>query len=83
MSGEILAVDGLFIILVVTLVLPIWAVVDAASRPSSAFRAAGSSKALWITLIVVFWFLTGFIGMILSIVYLASIRRRVKAVMAA
>jgi hypothetical protein len=82
MSGEIFAVDGLLIVLVVTLVLPIWAVVDAASRPSTAFKAAGSSKALWITLIVIFWFLTGLIGMILSVVYLVTIRRRVKAVMA-
>jgi hypothetical protein len=82
MSGEVFAVDGLFIVLLVTLVLPMWAVVDAALRPSSAFKSAGSSKSLWITLIVVFWFFTGIIGMVLSIGYLVSIRRRVKAEMA-
>jgi hypothetical protein len=82
MTGEIFGVGGLLIVLVVTLVLPVWAVIDAAMRPSAAFTAAGSSKPLWITLIVVSWFLTGLIGMILSVVYLFSIRRRVKAVTA-
>jgi len=64
----------------VTLVVPIWAIVDAASRPSGAFAAAGSSKAMWITLIAVFWILTGLIGLILACVYLASIRPRVAAI---
>jgi hypothetical protein len=82
MTGEIFGIGGLLIVLVATLVLPVWAVIDAAIRPSSAFKAAGSSKPLWITLIVVSWFLTGLIGMILSVVYLVSIRRRVKAVTA-
>ena len=70
------------IIFVVGLVIPIWAIADAASRPSGAFAAAGSSKAMWISLIAVFWLITGVIGFILACVYLASIRPRVKAVSA-
>lgn len=79
MTGEIFGLSGL-IILIVFLVLPIWALVDAISRPSSAFSTAGSSKGMWIALIVVFSLLTGIIGVVLSIVYLASIRPRVRAI---
>ena len=78
MTGEIFGLSGLIIILVF-LVLPIWALVDAISRPAGAFKAAGSSKGMWIALIVVFSLLTGIVGVVLSIVYLASIRPRVRA----
>jgi hypothetical protein len=82
MLGDVFGPD-LFVVLVVVvvgLVIPVWAIVDAASRPSAAFAAAGSSKAMWITLIVVFWLVTGLIGFVLACVYLASIRPRVRAV---
>jgi hypothetical protein len=72
-----------FIVVIVAiagLLVPIWAIADAASRPSAAFVAAGSSKAMWITLIVVFWLVTGIVGFVLAIVYLASIRPRVRAI---
>lgn len=68
------------IIFLAGLVIPIWAIADAASRPTQAFAVAGSSKAMWISLIVVFWLITGVIGFVLACVYLASIRPRVKAV---
>jgi len=82
-TGELFGGGGLLILVIalVTLVIPIWALVDAVSRPSGAFVAAKSSKGMWITLIVLFWIFTGVIGVILSVVYLASIRPRVKAVM--
>jgi hypothetical protein len=83
MIGEIFGIDGLIILIValVGLVIPIWALVDAISRPGAAFTAAGSSKGMWLALILVFWIFTGVVGFILSIVYLASIRPRVSAVM--
>jgi len=59
---------------------PLWAIVDALSRPSGAFKAAGSSKGMWVALILVFWLLTGLIGVVLAVVYLAAIRPRVRAV---
>jgi hypothetical protein len=68
------------LVLVIGLVVPIWAIVDAASRPSGAFSAAGSSKTMWIVLIVVGWLVTGLIGIILAAVYLVSIRPRVRAI---
>jgi Protein of unknown function (DUF2516) len=83
--GEVFGPD-LFIVAIIGLVglvgfvIPIWAIVDAASRPSGAFSAAGSSKAMWISLIVVFWLVTGIVGLILAAVYLASIRPRVRAI---
>ena len=81
MTGSIFGLDGLIVLVVglATLILPIWALVDAISRPSSAFSAAQSSKGMWIALIVIFWLFTGIIGVILSIVYLAAIRPRVRA----
>jgi hypothetical protein len=80
--SEVFGLDLLFLlfVLVVGLVMPIWAIVDAASRPSGAFSAAGSSKTMWIVLIVVGWLVTGLIGIILAVVYLVSIRPRVRAV---
>ena len=53
MTGEVFGLSGL-IILLVFMVLPIWALVDAISQPTGAFAAAGSSKGMWIALIVVF-----------------------------
>jgi hypothetical protein len=80
--SEVFGLDLFFLllVLVVGLVVPIWAIVDAASRPSGAFSAAGSSKTMWIVLIVVGWLVTGLIGIILAVVYLASIRPRVRTV---
>jgi hypothetical protein len=68
------------VLAVVALGICIWAIADAASRPSGAFAAAGSNKAMWIALIAVFYFVTGIIGFILAVVYLANIRPRVRAV---
>jgi hypothetical protein len=82
MLSEVFGLDlvVVLLVLVVGLVVPVWAIVDAASRPSGAFSAAGSSKTMWIVLIVVGWLVTGLIGVVLAIVYLASIRPRVRAV---
>ena len=83
MNGVIFGLDGLFVLLIglVGLVLPIWVLVDAISRPTGAFTAAGSSKGMWIALILLFWLFTGIVGVVLSVVYLASIRPRVRGVM--
>lgn len=65
-----LAVAGLSVTL--------WAIIDAASTPTSTFRDAGSSKAFWIVLISVLYFLTVYPGVIMAIVYLGVIRRRLR-----
>jgi hypothetical protein len=76
------ALMGLLITLfaLASLGVTIWAIADAASRPSGAFTAAGSNKVMWIVIIAVGWLVTGVVGLILACVYLASIRPRVKAI---
>lgn len=69
-----------FLVALASLGISIWAIVDAAQRPSGAFAAAGSNKAMWIALIAVGWFLTGVVGLILACVYLGSIRPRVRSI---
>ena len=64
----------------VGLVFPAWALVDAIARPSGAFQAAGSNKAMWIALIVVGWLFTLVLGVVASLIYLGSIRPRVRAI---
>jgi hypothetical protein len=83
MSAAIFGLDGIFIFIVavVMLVIPIWALVDSIARPSAAFSAANSSKGMWVALIAITWLLTGIIGTVLSVVYLVSIRPRVRALM--
>ncbi len=83
MTGTIFGGDGILLLLIVVamLIIPIWALIDAIARPSGAFAAAGSSKGMWVALIAITWLLTGIIGTILAIVYLASIRPRIKAVL--
>jgi uncharacterized BrkB/YihY/UPF0761 family membrane protein len=72
-------VFGPSIVLVVLLgfALPLWAIVDALSRPAVAFYAAGSNKSAWITVLIVFTFVLG-IGFFLAAFYLVSVRRKLQ-----
>jgi hypothetical protein len=60
------------------LAVTLWAIIDAASTPSEIFRDAGSSKALWISVISVLYLLNVYPGIILAIVYLSIARRRLR-----
>jgi hypothetical protein len=84
--GDIVSLDllvlGWFGLGLATLGLGIWAIVDAAGRPDYAFRAAGTSKGLWITLVVVLTLVCGPAGLIVSLVYLLSTRKRLIEVQA-
>jgi len=57
----------------------IWAAVDAIRKPSSSFKAAGSSKALWLVLVIAPAVLLPFLGVSLAIIYLAAIRPRINS----
>ena len=57
--------------------LPLWAIVDALSRPAVAFYAAGSNKTAWIVMLMVFTFVLG-IGFFLAAFYLVRVRRKVQ-----
>jgi hypothetical protein len=74
--------DLLMVLLVLALSfgVPIWAVVDAASRPAAAFYGAGSNKTAWIVVIVV-TFLLG-VGLFLGGFYLLFTRPKVRRQMA-
>ena len=79
-TAALLGPDLLIVLLLIPSVamfaISIWAIVDAAQRPADAFRAAGTNKALWISLIAVLTFFCG-VGTVVAIIYLASIRPRV------
>jgi uncharacterized protein DUF2516 len=68
----------LTLLALVTVVLCIWALVDAAVRPKMAFEAAGQNKALWIILPIGGLLLLGPIGGILGAVYLWVIRPKIR-----
>ena len=70
--------DVLFVLvfLVCGLLVPLWAVVDAARRPTTAFYAAGSNKATWIVVIACSWFVG--LGFFLGGFYLLFTRRKVR-----
>ena len=80
MVGGVFGISGLVFLLVglASLLLAVWALVDAAVRPGPAFKAAGQSKALWIILPIVGIFLFSIVGGILGAVYLSAIRPRVR-----
>lgn len=63
----------------VPLVLAVWAIVDAAGRPAAAWDAIGSSRGVWIALLVIFTIFCNLVGLVLAIVYLTSVRRRLAA----
>ncbi|HSZ35982.1 MAG TPA: hypothetical protein VK773_02740 [Acidimicrobiales bacterium] len=56
--------------------VPLWAVVDAAGRPSAAFTGAGSNKTAWIAVIAVAFFFG--VGVFLGGWYLLSTRPKVR-----
>lgn len=69
---------GIAVVALAGLAVTLWAIIDAASTPSSSFRDAGSSKTLWISVISILYLLTVYPGIILAIVYLSITRRRVR-----
>lgn len=64
------------VLLVCGIAVPVWAVVDAATRPAAAFSGAGSNKTTWIIAIVVAWFFG--LGFFLGGFYLLFTRPKVR-----
>jgi hypothetical protein len=64
------------VVLFCAMVVPIWAVVDAANRPAVAFYAAGSNKTAWIVVIAVSWFIG--MGFFLGGYYLLFTRKKLR-----
>jgi len=53
-----------------------WALADIASKPEAAFVGAGMSKLMWVVLIAVFIVVFAPVAVVLSVVYLASVRSK-------
>jgi uncharacterized membrane-anchored protein len=65
------------ILALLTMVIPLWAVIDALARPAVAFYAAGSNKTAWVIVLLVATFVLG-IGLFLAAYYLIAVRRKVR-----
>ena len=65
-------------IVLLIIVVPVWAITDAAIRPGAAWQATGRSKTVWLVLLVVTFFLFIPVSTVIAIIYLASIRRKLR-----
>jgi hypothetical protein len=64
------------VLLFCAIAVAIWAIVDAAHRPATAFYGAGSNKTAWIVVIVIAWIIG--LGFFLGGFYLLAIRPKVR-----
>jgi hypothetical protein len=58
------------IVMLAFLIFVLWAVIDIASTPESAFEEAGQSRTVWLVLILGLTFTGGLPGLIVAISYL-------------
>ena len=80
MDAEVFGLGGVFLVLgLASLVVALWALVDAAVRPKMAFEVAGQSKVLWVVLPIVGIFFFSVVGGILGVVYLTAIRPKIRS----
>jgi hypothetical protein len=75
MVAEVFGSD-LVVFTFLSVVIPIWAIVDALSRPAVAFYGAGSNKTAWVMVLVVTTFLG--LGLLLGAYYLLAVRGAVR-----
>ncbi len=67
----------------INLGLGIWAIVDMNNKPEWVWQQSGKSKSTYMTVIIVGFFICGLAALIMSIVYLTSIRTQLDAMAAA
>jgi hypothetical protein len=76
--------SAMFFILVflalICLGVSIWALADIAAKPESSFAGAGMSKVMWVVLIAVFIVVFAPAALVLSVVYLSSVRPKLRNV---
>jgi uncharacterized protein DUF2516 len=75
MLAEVIG-SNLFIVVIVGMAIPLWAIIDALSRPAAAFYGAGTNKTAWVIVLLVATFVLG-LGLFLALFYLISVRRKV------
>jgi hypothetical protein len=76
---ELVIVSAIAGMSLMSLVFPIWGIIDAAQRPDSQWKGVGASRTMWIVLMAVFLFLCAPIGAVISIYYLVSLRPRLSS----
>jgi hypothetical protein len=70
--------SSVYLILIACVGLGLWALVDVIIRPKQDFQAAGKSKALWVVLLVVGFLFAGLLAGLFAIIYLATVRPKVR-----
>ena len=58
--------------------IPLWAIIDAAWRSDSSFQRIGSDKTRWIVILVVLSVFLNLAGIVASVVYLTTTRKRLQ-----
>jgi hypothetical protein len=76
---ELVIVSAIAGMSLMSLIFPIWGIIDAAQRPDSQWKEVGASRTMWIVLMAVFLFLCAPIGAAISIYYLVSLRPRLSS----
>ena len=69
----------ILLVILMFLVIPIAAAIDAGGRPDWAFERVGTNKALWVALPLIGAVLCGIVGLIAGIMWFASYRAQVIA----
>lgn len=80
-SETIVIVAILFVVvsLLFLLAIPVWAVIDAASRPSSQWKAVQLDRTTWVILVAGGTVFLAPVGFCLAVYYLMSIRPKLEA----
>ncbi len=65
-----------FLVAILGWAIPVWAIVDAASKPAVAFYGAGSNRTAWILVLLVTMLLG--LGLFFGAYYLIGVRRKVR-----
>ena len=74
MSLDVLIVLGV----IIGIGVPLWGIIDAAQRSPESFQRVGSDRTRWIVVIAVLAVFLNLAGVIASIVYLTSVRPRLR-----
>jgi hypothetical protein len=70
--------DAGYVLVVVLVLVGVWAAIDAARRPRSAWEAVGARKWLWVVGMLVGTYFV--VGVIFVLLYVGGVRKDLKAV---
>jgi hypothetical protein len=78
--SELVLIAFIFVMPIASLLVVVFAVIDAAGRPESEFEAIQQNRTLWIVLPIVLTVLGAIGGLIAGLIYLVSIKPKLNAV---